>query len=333
MASIIAIGNPGAGKSTILNALAGKVLFQSGISFGHGLTYQLNKETSPQGTFYDTPGLADDTYRQAAGEAIRDALREGGPFKLLFFIMTEAGRVVRQDITTLKLVLDATPEVGNNYGVIINKVPHNVAKGLENPNNAKVFLTKLFTGIDEGRRCAQSNITYLLQKSELDAVDNALISLKSLDTLQGDKFTDFVYGQVPTVQLTTGAANDIASDNFDEMTAVMEALEKRMEKDREMFKKQQELLIAQMEKAERDKEEQRKIDQERHSQQMTMLQQQIDQKQKEIEASQNDASRRMELEREQMKMQMQQQAQQHQQQMQMMAAQRAHSSGPSCIVM
>jgi flagellar biosynthesis GTPase FlhF len=247
--------------------------------------------------------------------------------------MTEAGRVVRQDITTLKLVLDATPEVGNNYGVIINKVPHNVAKGLENPNNAKVFLTKLFTGIDEGRRCAQSNITYLLQKSELDAVDNALISLKSLDTLQGDKFTDFVYGQVPTVQLTTGAANDIASDNFDEMTAVMEALEKRMEEDREMFKKQQELLIAQMEKAERDKEEQRKIDQERHSQQMTMLQQQIDQKQKEIEASQNDASRRMELEREQMKMQMQQQAQQHQQQMQMMAAQRAHSSGPSCIVM
>ena len=333
MASIIAIGNPGAGKSTILNALAGKVLFKSGISFGHGLTYELNKEMSPQGTFYDTPGLADDTYRKAAAEAIRDALREGGPFKLLFFIMTESGRVVRQDITTLKLVLDATPEVGNNYGVIINKVPLNVAKGLENPNNAKIFLTKLFTGIDEGRRCAQSNITYLLQKTKLDSVDNAIINIEELSTLQGNKFADYVYGQVPTVQLTAGAANDIASEEFDEMTAVIEALEKRMEEDREMFKKQQELLIAQMEKAEQDKEEQRKLDQERHSQQMTMLQQQIEQKQKEIEAAQNDAERKIELEREQMKMQMQQQAQQHQQQMQMMAAQRASPPIPRCIVM
>ena len=178
--SIIAIGNPGAGKSTILNALAGQILFKSGISFGHGLTYELNKASNNRGTFYDTPGLADDTYRQAAGEAIRDALREGGPFKLLFFVMTEAGRVVRQDITTLRLVLDAAPEIGNNYGIIINKVPQNVAKGLENPNNGKMFLTKLFTGIDQGKQCAQSNITYLLTKPELDAVDNALIPLDNL---------------------------------------------------------------------------------------------------------------------------------------------------------
>ena len=220
MASIIAIGNPGSGKSTILNALAGEVLFKSGISFGHGVTYKLNKATSLKGTFYDTPGLADKLYykiyyRQAAGEVIRDSLREGGPFKLLFFVLTESGKIAEHDIATIKLVLDATPEVGNNYGVIINKVSENVAKDLENPKDKTLFLKEFFNGIAETRRCALSNITYILQKSELCAVDNALVDLDDLNTLQGDKLTDFVYGQVPTVQLTAGAANDIALDEFD----------------------------------------------------------------------------------------------------------------------
>jgi GTPase Era involved in 16S rRNA processing len=220
MASIIAIGNPASGKSTILNALAGKVLFKSGSSFGHGVTYELKKAISAKGTFYDTPGLADKLYyktyyRQAAGKVISDSLREGGPFKLLFIVRTESGKVVEEDIVMLKLVLDATPEAGNNYGVIINKVPENVAKDLENPKDKKIFLTKLFNGIEETRRCTPSNITYILQKSELHAVDNALVDLDDLNTLQGDKFFDFVYFQVPTVQLTAGEANDIALDGFD----------------------------------------------------------------------------------------------------------------------
>jgi len=219
MASIIAIGNPGVGKSTILNAVAGKVLFKSGKSFGHGVTYELNKATTLKGTFYDTPGLADKLfykiyYRQAAGDVIRDSLREGGPFKLLFFVLTESGKVVEQDIATLKLVLDATPEVGNNYGVIINKVPQNVAKVLENPRDKKLFLTNLLSGIEETRRCALRNITYILQKSELYGLDNALVDLDDLNTLQGDTFRDFIHGQVPTVQLTPGGANDIAFDEL-----------------------------------------------------------------------------------------------------------------------
>ena len=44
MAVLLAIGNPGSGKSTILNILAGKTLFRSGISFGNGLTNKLDME-------------------------------------------------------------------------------------------------------------------------------------------------------------------------------------------------------------------------------------------------------------------------------------------------
>ena len=80
---IIAIGNPGCGKSTTLNYLAKQVLFKSGPSVGTGLTYKLDKKTTSvkidgketQVTFCDTPGLNDAGKRKAAGKAISEALK------------------------------------------------------------------------------------------------------------------------------------------------------------------------------------------------------------------------------------------------------------------
>ena len=80
---IIAIGNPGCGKSTTLNYLAKQVLFKSGPSIGTGLTYKLDKKATSvkmngemaQITFCDTPGLNDARKRKAAGEAISEALK------------------------------------------------------------------------------------------------------------------------------------------------------------------------------------------------------------------------------------------------------------------
>ena len=62
MSSIIAIGNPGGGKSTILNGFAGQLLFQSGVSIGSGLTKQLESKTLKGITYIDQrylggPGL------------------------------------------------------------------------------------------------------------------------------------------------------------------------------------------------------------------------------------------------------------------------------------
>ena len=78
---IIAIGNPGTGKSTTLNALAGKQLFKSGVSFGGGLTKTLDEEIVDGVKYMDTPGLADKELRIAAGEAISKALKAGGKYK------------------------------------------------------------------------------------------------------------------------------------------------------------------------------------------------------------------------------------------------------------
>lgn len=38
---ILFVGNPGTGKSTLLNSLVGSAVFKSGVSFGGGLTSYL----------------------------------------------------------------------------------------------------------------------------------------------------------------------------------------------------------------------------------------------------------------------------------------------------
>ena len=149
MCSIVAIGNPGSGKSSILNTLAGKVLFPSGISIGSGLTEKLCAVESNGRMFVDTPGVSDDTYCQAAGEALTDVFRNGGRMKILFFITQRAGRIVMQDVATMKLILEAVPEIGRNYGIIVNKIPVNVLDELLNIENQQSFALSLYTGIKD----------------------------------------------------------------------------------------------------------------------------------------------------------------------------------------
>ena len=75
--SIIAIGNPGCGKSAALNYLAQRnpVAFKSGISIGSGLTSVLDECTVGNITYKDTPGLNDICMIKKAGEEISKALK------------------------------------------------------------------------------------------------------------------------------------------------------------------------------------------------------------------------------------------------------------------
>ena len=79
-----------------------------------GLTFQLDEGRNKNGYFLDTPGLADESLRRAAGHAISEGLRKGGTFIVLFFVTQEAGRVNQQDATTMRLVLEAAPCMATN---------------------------------------------------------------------------------------------------------------------------------------------------------------------------------------------------------------------------
>ena len=65
---ILLMGNPGKGKSTLLNGLIGKVTFKSGFAQFGGLTYELAKHEVDGVMYMDTPGL--DDADQAGGRRI-----------------------------------------------------------------------------------------------------------------------------------------------------------------------------------------------------------------------------------------------------------------------
>ena len=83
--------------------------------------------------------MADEKLRKAAGKAISDGLRKGGQYKVLFFVTQEAGRVNQQDATTLRLVLEAAPEIGTQYGVIVNKISKPVLEKLKGKDMLMIF--------------------------------------------------------------------------------------------------------------------------------------------------------------------------------------------------
>jgi len=253
----MAVGNPGAGKSTLLNYLACEVLFKSGRSIGKGLTYCLDIKESKRGRFIDTPGLADKWLRKKAGEAISEALKAGGSYKILFFVTNVDGRFMDQDLTTMRLVLDAAPEMGNKYGIVVNKVSKEIAEDVkEDASLGAELLTYLFSGIPSDRRCARSNVTYVIFDNKYRAKNNLLIERGALNTLDGISFENFVYKEVPIVKLTKGKADDVKVNDFEAVKEKMEMMEKKMRDDENEFKQRQAELIVQLRKAEKEKAEQ-----------------------------------------------------------------------------
>ena len=81
--NILFLGNPGKGKSTLLNGLMGKVGFKSGVSLFTGLTSELNKVEVDGLVYLDTPGLADadQNMREKAAKAVTEALQQSGTYK------------------------------------------------------------------------------------------------------------------------------------------------------------------------------------------------------------------------------------------------------------
>lgn len=140
------IGNPGVGKSTLLNAYARRILFKSGlpVKLGHGLTYQLDRVVLGNQTFIDTPGLADIKLREKAADAISKCLRERGWHKIFFVVEINNGRISAEDMATMREVLLASGCSPNKYGIIVNQVIPEVLEQLEVPSQKAEFEALLF---------------------------------------------------------------------------------------------------------------------------------------------------------------------------------------------
>lgn len=131
---VVLVGNPGVGKSSILNTLFGKARFPAGVKLGSGLTTKMTAQNKDSVQYVDTPGLDDVETRKSAGDEIANALSGPGIIRLLFITTLEAGRVRPGDLTTLDLVLSAIRKTGvavsNRFSILINKCEPSVIKSL-----------------------------------------------------------------------------------------------------------------------------------------------------------------------------------------------------------
>jgi len=224
--NFVMIGNPGVGKSTILNALVGEVKFEAGISLGCGLTTVCQKYKI-EGTsmmYIDTPGLSDIDLRKKAAVEITSALKSGGYFRIFFVITLEAGRVRPDDITTMKLVLDSAP-IKSNYSVIVNKLHPDLVQMLNEGENRQ----KLETAINRNLP-GTTSIYYNIHIAALDSTKkNQIHDLPSA-------LAKFILSS-PLIAIPKESVQEIKDFNFDKMRKKLGKIIEQLQKDKEEMTK------------------------------------------------------------------------------------------------
>lgn len=244
----VCVGNPGAGKSTILNSMLGFYQFKSGVSFGEGLTYEMDKFISGNQTFMDTPGLADIDMRKRAGEAIESALKQSGKYRIVFVVTLEGGRVTPMDAQTIATVLTACPSIGDKYAIIINKVEPDAVEALKKPENLEKVTAKLFHALGE---CSKKTIWVHVNPHDGDLFGKNNVVKGVSDGLK--VFLD----NMPRVDIPPEKVRKIDTEGYDKKAELLEkmintlerdqaALRAQVEKDREDIRQQREELKQQL---------------------------------------------------------------------------------------
>eukprot|EP01091_Cochliopodium_minus_P005211 TRINITY_DN15174_c0_g1_i1.p1 TRINITY_DN15174_c0_g1~~TRINITY_DN15174_c0_g1_i1.p1 ORF type:complete len:336 (-),score=99.10 TRINITY_DN15174_c0_g1_i1:51-1025(-) len=218
---LLLIGNPGVGKSTLLNCLIKEVKFKSGLSIATGMTQILQWHEHSDGVVYaDTPGLSDIFKKKEAALQITKALQRNGIYKLIFVLTVESGRIRPDDITTMNLVLESIKQPVI-YGVIINKCTESFIKGLNEGNNAE----KIVTSINSGKFKTFS-IHYMNMIKELDD-ENGKITELPIDLI------NFI-NNLGSVYINKKDVKEIVFDEFEKMNEHFKMQLNKLEIDNKM---------------------------------------------------------------------------------------------------
>jgi len=210
---IIFVGAQRTGKTTILNSLAGSIVSQSKLpTDGITLTKELQHKNIGNITYCDTPGLEiwEEMHNKEAAVAISKLLKDGGICKVVFVVNvweTDCGGWTKpEDNATMRLILEATPEIGSRYGLIVNNCPE---KQINMLSNSKSFATNLFFRID--KEYQHDSLLFLKRNPDLKDKKNLLLDGTELEDLNR-----FLQDKVPWVELTPEKCKDVQADKFEQ---------------------------------------------------------------------------------------------------------------------
>ena len=217
---VVIVGNPGRGKSFILNSLIGRVCFKSGLSIVDGLTQVMQRYDARDYVYFDTPGLDNKSRRKMAGREISKALEGGCTMKLIFVVTLESGRVNPADLTTLDVVLKGIQDEGvvtkAHYLVMINKCSPNLMEEVQKMRPHEEYRAQF------GGAASLRNLEFFPRIDDAEDVKNHL-------HLDNSGFDRFVHN-APTMNLPVNANVKIDVRNIDEIIIVYEEELKKMER-------------------------------------------------------------------------------------------------------
>ena len=275
---VLVAGNLQIGKSTTLNCLMemrnSKPLkddqkFQSGLTIGSGMTYQLDTKCLNGVTYMDTPGLDDTKKRKQAAEAITQALKKDGSYRIIFVVTLEAGRVRAADVTTMHLILDSTPEI-TRYGVIFNKLSKRVIQKLTPAAKLALVTQVSVKNPGESKEKPLPVPLFLPTLNELEDEDNVVTSIEGLE--------DWFRCLVPIV-IHSNQVDDIPTESFDERK---EQYEKQLEFYKNNLKENQRLMEENRKLFERQRQEMKEESDRRFKQQSEKMERERKEYQEEL---------------------------------------------------
>jgi len=212
---LIAVGNPGAGKSSFGNCLLGRAAFQADASdTGGGVTTSMSEASNNKYRYVDVPGLADadPELREKAAREVTKALREDVDSKILFFVRTVQGRILSEDKVLMVRVAEALGSnlQENRYGVVINQFKKRAYQAVtEDPEKRREWLAKLWVGMSpNGAPMTRTNyVVFNPEDEEMDGEANVVKVLPGHVVQFVDAF--------PAVAMKSAKVQDINTRNFD----------------------------------------------------------------------------------------------------------------------
>lgn len=202
----IFIGNPGVGKSTLINSLIGRRVAEAGVNAGCGLTKKSSMYKHEDNYFMDTPGLADISLRDQAAKEIERALKRDGVYHIFFALKLSAGRIIPEDVVTINAVMDSLPDAGDNFNIIVNQVSKKEkAAALTSPE----FLAKIYSDINSGAHKTES-IYCIDMDRRMEDSESEFIEISP-------NLADFIFNSSRSIRITSKKVRPIKTKEYEAM--------------------------------------------------------------------------------------------------------------------